>query len=175
MEVFATLQKREYSFDAHRDFIQLIAFSFLAFMIPFLFPGPQILTGIIVNSFLVFAALGMKGKNVLPVIMLPSLGALANGLLFGPFTIFLVYLIPFIWIGNFLLVYGIKHFIGSGYWSAGVISSVLKAGAIFLPAYGLYLAGVIPEVLLIPMGVLQLGTVLGGVAIIGIGKRIVGN
>ena len=175
MEIFATLEKREYSFDAHRDFIQLIVFSFLAFAIPFLFSHPQALTGVIVNSFLVLAALCMKGKNVLPVILLPSLGALANGLLFGPLTIFLVYLIPFIWIGNFLLVYGIKSMMGSGYWSAGIVSSLVKAGAIFLPAYGLFLAGVIPEALLIPMGALQLGTALAGVAIVGVGKNVLGK
>ncbi len=175
MEIFAILEKREYKFDAHRDFIQLIVLSFLAFAIPFIFSHPQLLTGVAVNALLVFAALGMRGKNILPVIMLPSLGALANGLLFGPLTIFLVYLIPFIWIGNFVLVFGIKHFMNEeklGFWKAGIVSSVLKAGAIFLPAYGLYLAGVLPEMLLIPMGALQIGTALGGLAIIGIGKTV---
>lgn len=172
MEICTTLEKRKYSFSVKRDFVQLIVISFLAFAIPFVFPHPQILTGIVVNALLVFAALGMRGNSVIPVILLPSIGAVANGLLFGPLTIFLIYLIPFIWIGNFLLVYGIKHFAEMGFWKAGIVSSVLKAGAIFLPAYGLYLTGVIPEILLIPMGILQIGTALGGIALIGVGKRI---
>jgi len=178
MEVFATLEKREYSFSAHRDFIQLIVLSFLAFSIPFIFPGPQLLTGVIVNLFLVFAALGMRGNNIFPVIMLPSLGALANGLLFGPFTIFLAYMIPFIWIGNFFLVFGIKELLYKfklGFGIAGVGATILKAGAIFLPAYGLYLAGVVPEALLVPMGILQVATALCAVILVGVGKRMLGK
>ena len=176
MEVFATLEKREYSFSAHRDFIQLIVLSLLAFSIPFIFPGPQLLTGVIVNLFLVFAAVGMRGNNIFPVIMLPSLGALANGLLFGPFTIFLVYLIPFIWIGNFILVFGIKELLYKfklGFGGAGISATLLKSGALFLPAYGLYLAGVVPKALLIPMGVLQLVTALSAVVLVGIGRGLV--
>jgi len=175
MEVYTTLEKREYSFSAERDFIQLIVISFLAFAIPFVFPHPQILTGIVVNALLVFAALGMRGNSVLPVILLPSIGAVANGLLFGPLTLFLVYLIPFIWIGNFLLVYGIKHFAEMGFWKAGAVSAFLKAGVIFLPAYLLFVAGVLPEALLIPMGGLQIATALGGIALIGVGKRMIKN
>ncbi len=173
MEICTTLEKRKYSFSVKRDFVQLVVISFLAFAIPFVFPHPQILTGIVVNALLVFAALGMRGNSVIPVILLPSIGAVANGLLFGPLTIFLIYLIPFIWIGNFLLVYGIKHFAEMGFWKAGAISAFLKAGAIFLPAYFLFAAGVLPEALLIPMSMLQIATALGGIAIIGIGKKII--
>ncbi len=175
--IYATLEKREYAHNAQMDLLQLVGFSFLAFMIPFLFPHPQILTGVAVNAFLVAAALSMKGKSLLPVILLPSIGALANGILFGPLTIFLIYLIPFIWLGNFLLVYLVKYLAHEGkmgYWISGGIASVVKAAAIFIPAYGLYLGGVLPEALLIPMGILQAGTALGGVAVVGIGKRLLG-
>ena len=175
-EAFATLEKREFAYSSERDFIQLIVFSALAFSIPLFFPQPQLLTGLLVNSFLVFAALGMKGKGVLPVIMLPSIGALANGLLFGPFTFLLVFMAPFIWMGNFALVFGIKRFSGEkGFWRAGAVSAFLKAGMIFVPAYLLYAAGVLPEIMLIPMGAIQLATALGGVALVGMGKRIMGN
>ncbi|MBN2121852.1 hypothetical protein JW721_02240 [Candidatus Micrarchaeota archaeon] len=175
--VYATLNKREYEFDAGLDLLSLVGFSFLAFAIPFLFPHPQAVTGILVNAFLIAAALSMKGRNVLPLILLPSMGALANGLLFGPLTIFLIYLIPFIWIGNFLLVFGIKKLMqeeGIGYWASGIASCAIKAGAIFLGAYGLCLAGVVPEALLLPMGILQAGTALGGVLIVGAGKKLLG-
>lgn len=175
---YATLEKREYEYDARMDLLALVGFSFLAFAIPFLFPHPQAVTGVLVNAFLVSAALCMKGRNLLPVILLPSVGAIANGLLFGPLTIFLVYLVPFIWIGNFLLVFGIKKFThegGLGYWAGGIASSLIKAGAIFLPAYGLYLAGVLPEAMLVPMGLLQAGTALGGVFVVGAGRKLLGS
>lgn len=173
--IYATLNRREYEFDGRTDLLNLVGFSFLAFAIPFLFSHPQAVTGVLVNAFLVVAALSMKGRSVVPVILLPSIGALANGILFGPLTIFLIYLIPFIWIGNFVLVYLVKKLMGGhGYWLSGGIASVVKAGAIFLPAYGLYLGGVLPEAMLVPMGLLQLGTALGGVALVGIGKRLLG-
>lgn len=174
-EIFATLEKREYPLDSRTEFVQLAVFSFLAFSIPFILPHPQLVTGVAVNAFLVAAALSMKGRNVLPVILLPSIGALANGLLFGPFTIFLVYMIPFIWIGNFMLVYGIKHFMGRGYWVAGVGSSLIKALAIFLPAHLLYAGGILPEAMLLPMGLVQAGTAISGVALVGIGRIALGR
>ncbi|MFP3950438.1 MAG: hypothetical protein ACLFUZ_05120 [Candidatus Micrarchaeia archaeon] len=174
--IYATLMKREYTFSRERDFAQLVVFSFLAFSIPFFFPHPQLVTGIIVNAFLVFAALGMDGRNVLPVVMLPSIGAIANGLLFGPLTIFLIYMVPFIWIGNFVLVLGIKHFmqdVGKNFAEAGGTSVLLKAGVIFLPAYLLYLGGVLPEALLLPMGAVQLATGVGGLIVVGAVQRII--
>lgn len=169
-EIYATLNRREFELDSRREMLELIILSFLAFAIPFLFPGPQLLTGAIVNSFLVFAALRMRGANLLPVILLPSLGALANGIVFGPLTIFLIYLIPFIWAGNFLLVYGIKKLAfgrGMNFWAAGGMSAFAKSIAIFLPAYALFLWGVLPEAMLIPMGIIQFATAIIGV---GIGK-----
>ncbi|MBU0627442.1 hypothetical protein KKG31_04880 [Patescibacteria group bacterium] len=59
---------------------------------------------------LVLSALNLKKYAILPIILLPSLAVLARGLIFGPFTIFLLYMIPAIWLGNFLLVWGIKYF-----------------------------------------------------------------
>jgi hypothetical protein len=174
--VYATLEKTQYELDSKREMLELVALSFLAFAIPFLFPGPQLLTGIVVNSFLVFAALRFKGAKLLPVILLPSLGALANGFVFGPLTFFLIYLIPFIWMGNFLLVYGIKHFSferGLNFWGAGFASAIVKSAVIFIPAYLLFFFGVLPEAMLIPMGIAQFATAIGGVAIAGIGRKFV--
>jgi len=50
--VYATLEKTQYELDSKREMLELAALSFLAFAIPFLFPGPQLLTGVVVNSFL---------------------------------------------------------------------------------------------------------------------------
>jgi hypothetical protein len=35
---------------------------------------------------------------------LPSIAALMNGVIFGSFTIFLAYILPAIWIGNYLFI-----------------------------------------------------------------------
>jgi len=174
--VYATLEKTQYELDSRREMLELAALSFLAFAIPFLFPGPQLLTGVIVNSFLVFAALRFRGAKLLPVILLPSLGALANGFVFGPLTIFLIYLIPFIWMGNFLFVYGIKRLAlerGMSFWGAGVASAFVKSVAVFIPAYALFFFGALPEAMLVPMGIVQFATAIGGIAVAGIGKEMV--
>lgn len=173
--VYATLGKTHYELDSRREMLEIVLLSFLAFSIPFVFPGPQLLTGIVVNSFLVFAALRIRGAGVLPVVLLPSLGALASGIVFGPLTIFLIYTIPSIWIGNFLFVYGIKHFAferGMNFWGAGIASAFVKSVAIFIPAYALFFFGVLPEAMLAPMGILQFATALGAVGVAGIGKEI---
>jgi len=73
--------------------------------------------GIIVNAVLVFGALHIKKYSLLPLIMLPSLGVLARGAIFGPFTMFLVYMIPLIWVGNALLVWGMKYFYLAKSWN----------------------------------------------------------
>jgi hypothetical protein len=47
--------------------------------------------------------------SAIPFVMLPSIAAVAHGVLFGSFSVFLVYMMPAIWIGNFLLVYTIQQ------------------------------------------------------------------
>ncbi len=79
-----------------------LALPIVAFAIPFFVSGPQWLTGTAVNCLLILAAARLPQRFVWPVIILPSLGALAHGALFGPFTPFLLFFVPFIWIGNWL-------------------------------------------------------------------------
>ena len=55
-----------------------------AFAIPFLITGPQLLTGTIVNTFLYIAsAKQLNRKSLYLIALLPSLGAVSNGILFG--------------------------------------------------------------------------------------------
>lgn len=77
----------------------------LAFFVPFLLGGPQWLVGTMVNTCLFLAVLFLPKKYYLPIVIFPSLGVLARGLIFGPFTPFLVYFLPFIWLGNFILMF----------------------------------------------------------------------
>jgi hypothetical protein len=120
---------------------------------------------VIVNAALVLAALNLKNQRLLPVILLPSLAVLSRGLIFGPLTMYLVYLIPFIWLGNSLLVFLVKRlFLGSNRdrWLTLGIGSVAKAALIFAGAFALFSLSLIPQALLIPMSILQLATAIGG-------------
>lgn len=139
---------------------EFMLFSFMSFMFPFLLSN-QLLVGIAVNTSLIGGAMYMKGKNLLPVIMLPSLGLLARGIVFGPMTLYLLYMIPFIWLGNAVLVMSIKliHLkMKKPYLASALAGSALKTAFLFSSAYALYSLGIIPVEFLAAMGIMQLVT-----------------
>jgi hypothetical protein len=156
--------------------IQMVLLSCVGFFLPFVLGHPQILVGVIVNAMLIVGATYMKGHKMLPLILLPSLGVLTAGVLFGTYTTFLLYLIPFIWIGNAIYVYVYKHVSFGGYdWKnnfLGVgVASILKAGFLFGATFLLVQLAVVPSVFLTAMGLLQIVTALiGGILAVGIIK-----
>lgn len=138
----------------------------LAFCIPTLFNGSQIVTGIIVNTLLYIAASRMSKRTLLALAVIPSLGAVSHGVLFGAFTIYLVYFLPFIWVGNYLLMHIAKS-------SSMLAAALIKSLFLFFIAYVFVSLHIVPKIFLTAMGVLQLITALaGGIAAIGISKYI---
>ncbi|MFH0875747.1 MAG: hypothetical protein V1859_07455 [archaeon] len=154
--------------------VHLFFYSLLAFLLPLLIGHPQILVGVGINTVLILCAIYMDAKGTLPVILLPSVGVLTRGLIFGPFTVYLIYMIPFIWIGNAIIVYAMKYFKGklkSNYFVSLGISSGLKTAFLFGCAYILVTLKIIPVAFLTTMGLMQLTTaVLGGIVAYGIIK-----
>ncbi|MCX6732055.1 MAG: hypothetical protein NTV98_00770 [Candidatus Roizmanbacteria bacterium] len=134
-----------------------------SFLIPFLISGPQLLTGTIVNALLFLFALKVKSKSALPIVILPSIGALLNGILFGRFTVFLLYFLPFIWVGNYVLVQTFSSLTKKNSLMVSVIgSSLFKCGILFATAYTLTLTKIVPMIFLQSMGLFQLATALVG-------------
>lgn len=167
--------ERAYLLKEEHEFLELCIISFLSFAIPFFIPQPQLLTGSLVNAFIIFAALRFKGKNILPVILLPSIAAFSRGLLFGPFTPFLAYLIPFIWTGNALLLFSIKYLhvkLNKNYPVSLFIGALLKSSFLFASAFLLYNTIQLPAVFLEAMGVLQFATAVVGGALIFVFTKI---
>jgi hypothetical protein len=147
------------------EYFEMIVYSAVCFFLPLMIGHPQIVVGVVVNAMLITAALNLKGYKLWPVILLPALGALSRGVLFGPFTIFLVYMIPFIWIGNAILVYTFKIMkleMKKNYIFTLVVGALLKAGFLFLIALTLFKLGIIPVIFLAAMGLFQLWTALAG-------------
>jgi hypothetical protein len=156
--------------------IQMIFLSMIGFFLPFVLGHPQILIGVIVNALLIIGATYLRGHKILPLILLPSLGVLTAGVIFGAYTMFLLYLIPFIWIGNVTYVYAYKHInfkkknLKNNMLGVG-IASILKAGFLFGITFLLIQLSVVPPIFLTAMGILQLTTALiGGVVAVGIVK-----
>ena len=167
-ERFVFLEKREHGFAAEREFLHFVGLCFLSFFIPLVVTHPQPLTGVLVNALIVVSALHLEWRRMLPVLVLPSLGAVAAGLLFGPFTIYLLYMAPFIWAGNFILAAAVKYFVFArgvgelGFVGAAAAGAALKAAFLFSAAYALFSFGMLPVMFLTAMGVVQLFTALAG-------------
>jgi len=138
----------------------LIATSFL---IPFLISGPQFLTGSIVNTLLFLFVSQTHSKKVFPIILLPSIGAVLNGILFGTLTVFLLYFLPFIWIGNYIMVQSFRYFQKkNSYIFSVLVSSLLKCVVLFSVAYFLATIKIVPPIFIQAMGLFQLYTALAG-------------
>ena len=107
----------------------------------------QLIVGTVVNTALVMAAVNLKGwKNILGVVTMPSIATILGGYVFKSASVFMVYMIPAIWIGNFVFVYAYKWLMLSkekNYFLAGIAGIVTKvaviaAGFFILKAFGIF-------------------------------------
>ena len=155
--------------------------SILSFFAPFAFGHPQWLVGTIVNACLFLGAVYLPKKYYIPLAVLPSLGVLARGLVFGPFTYFLVYFLPFIWLGNLILILVFKKIYEfklkrdpTSSNLKNVFSKLLEVGSLIgLPALAKFLFlflianiyfkfSIVPMLFVQAMGFNQLATALAG-------------
>lgn len=109
----------------------------------------QIIIGSIVNTALIMAALNLKGwKNILGVVTMPSIATILGGYVFKTASVYMVYMIPAIWIGNFALVYSFKLIMlakQKNYFLAGIVGIVVKVAVIFGCFSILRLIGIFPD------------------------------
>jgi len=143
--------------------LQLLVVYILAFTVPFIFKQPQLLIGSIINFILIFSISKFGLKKIIPVLFLPSLASFLNGVLFGVFTPYLLYLMPFIVLSNLILVLTIKY-VKMKYLNV-VIATLLKTCFLFSAAYILFSTIHLPEIFLTTMGLIQLYTALIGGAL----------
>ena len=134
----------------------------LAFFLPFLISGPQWLTGTIVNCLLFLMVTRSSHKSISPVVILPSLGAIANGILFGPQTVFLYYFLPFIWAGNYLLISVFSLTKNQPYFLRIVFAALAKYLLLVVFAQIYFGLKIVPQLFLVSMGTIQLLTALSG-------------
>ena len=95
----------------------------------------QIIIGSIVNTALIITALNVKGsKKIIGIITLPSISTILSGYVFKTASVYMAYMIPAIWIGNYVIVYIYKKLLLEKKWNyflTGVIAIVLKVAVIF--------------------------------------------
>ena len=79
---------------------------------------------------------------------MPSISTIVSGYIFGTASVYMVYMIPAIWVGNFALVYAYKKILvqkNKNYFIAGIVGIVIKVAIIF-GAFGiLNLLGIFPQ------------------------------
>lgn len=167
--IFADVSGHEYKSILGSELNTVLAFAVPSVLIPFAihssaFPN-QLIVGTIVNALLALSAFFLCLRSSAPLIILPSVAAVASGVVFGGFSVFLACLVPFIWVGNAAYVYAIKRFkiVGNmNYAISALCASFIKACAIGLPAYALFSLGFFPQALVLPMTIVQFATALMG-------------
>ncbi len=156
------INKRVGDFSKQVDIIQTVAIFLVALLVPtflgeilksifatnsVVVTNSQIIIGSIVNTALIMSALNLKGwKKILGVVTMPSIATILGGYVFKTASVFMVYMIPAIWIGNFALVYSYKLIMlakQKNYFLAGIVGIVVKVAVIFgvfsiLKAFGIF-------------------------------------
>ena len=171
------INKTEFEFSNIKENVEMYIYTFITFMIPFTIGHPQLLVGTIVNATLIMAAINLKGYKLIPVIIMPSIAVLLRGLIFGPYTVYLVYMIPLIWIGNALLIVAIKKIVFDMKHKKVIgvsMAVIIKTVFLFVSAFMLVKLSVLPVIFLTAMGVLQLATGVMGAGV-GLGLSVVKN
>ena len=189
MEKESVLNKTMYDFSKKADLIQAIIIGLIAFLVPtflaqlinvifgaqsIVATNSQIIVGSIVNSALIFSAINVKGwKKIIGVVTMPSISTILSGYVFKSASVYMVYMIPAIWVGNFVLIYAYKLIMlekNKNYFLAGVVGIIAKVLVIFGCFEILNLFNIFPDKLVAnlqkAMGLIQLITASIGMLII---------
>lgn len=181
------LNSRKYEISKYAEIVEILLISLIVLLTPVIVPqllnivfgaqsviaqNSQYVVGSLVNIGLIVSAINVKGwKKVISIITLPSISAIFSGLIFQSASIFTVYMIPAIWIGNFTLVYLFKYLYVNKKinYIAGAVPAVAAKVAIIFAGFNFeVLTNIIPkgakavEVLKIAMGMNQLITAVIG-------------
>jgi len=144
---------------------RMAAFAVLSvssFVVPFYLGYPQWLVGTLVNAFLFLSVVFLPKNLFFPLIVLPSLGVLARGVIFGSLTPFLIYFLPFIWLGNLILILSFRKMYNFNYIFSLIASATAKFLFLTLIANIYFRFSIVPQMFLQTMGILQFLTALAG-------------
>lgn len=133
----------------------------------------QIIVGSLVNTALIVAAINVKGwKKIVGIITLPSISTILGGYVFKTASVYMVYMIPAIWLGNFAIVYLYKLLLlkkNLNYFLSGITAIAVKVAIIFagfniLNAFGIFPQKMV-QTLQTSMGITQAVTATIGMII----------
>lgn len=150
MEKENTLNKTLYHVSEKVDILQTISIGLIAFLVPtflaqlikaifgtqsIITSYSQIIVGSVVNTALIVSAINIKGwKKIIGIITMPSISTIVSGYVFGTASVYMLYMIPAIWLGNFALIYAYKYILlgkNKNYFLTSVVGIVVKVLIIF--------------------------------------------
>ncbi len=188
MEKENVLDKTICKFPEKIDSIQSIIIGLIGFLVPTFLAqlmntifgiqsiisiNSQIIVGSIVNAILVISAINIKGyKKIVGIVTMPSISTILSGYVFGTASVYMVYMVPAIWLGNFVLIYAYKFILlekKKNYFLAGIVGIIAKILVIFATFEMLNLFSVFPTKLVsslqVAMGTTQLITACIGMLV----------
>ena len=137
-------------FSKKSEIFQTVVIAVLAFLVPTFLAqlinasfgvgsvianNSQIIVGTVVNTILVISALNLKGWNkTIFVVTMPSISTIMSGYVFKTASIYMVWMIPAIWLGNFVLILSFKYIMikkEKSYFLAAIIGIIGKVAIIF--------------------------------------------
>ena len=172
MENVKTMEQSVSDFSKKSEVIQTILIWILALVVPtflgslikevfgatsVIAQNSQIIVGTIVNTLLILSALNLKGFwKIAAVVTAPSVSTILSGFVFKSASVYMAYMIPAIWVGNFALIYAYKLIMlakKKNYFLAGVVGIVVKVAVIFGAFSLLNVFGIFPEKLVANLSV----------------------
>ena len=176
-----TLKQTIRDFSKASELIQTIIVALLAILVPTFLAklitmifgaesvianNSQIIVGSIVNTALIITALNLKGwSKTVFVVTMPSVSTILSGYVFKSASPLMTYMIPAIWVGNFLLVFSYKYIVAlkeKNYFLGALVGIISKVIVIFGFFMILKAFGVFPEKVAVnlqkAMGLIQLIT-----------------
>ena len=125
MEKENILNKTMYDFSKGIEIMQAIILGLIALLVPtflakliakliasvfgagsVITQNSQLIVGSVVNTALIVAAINLKGwKKIVGIVTMPSISTILSGYVFKSASVYMAYMIPAIWIGNFVLIY----------------------------------------------------------------------
>ena len=152
----------------NREKWELLLYCTFLFGVPFFFTQ-QLIVGTIVNALLIKASIDYKLKKVIFLCLLPSISVLAGGLIFGSLTPQLLWMLPFIWLGNFVIVLATRKLFVErkrNFFASTLAGATAKTPILFTAAFALLQFSLVPTVFLLAFGVMQFATAESGAVIV---------
>ena len=137
-------------FSKTNEIVQTVIIAILAFLVPtflaqliniffgsqsIIASNSQLIVGSVVNTLLVVSALNLKGwSKTIFIVTMPSISTIFSGYVFKSASVYMVYMIPAIWIGNFVLIMSFKYFMlekKQNYILSSIIGIICKVLVVF--------------------------------------------